>query len=50
VLKHGYGHTVYRVISNPENLSTVELALIADRGSLCFGYRLENGNITIRED
>lgn len=41
-LKHvrtGYAHRAYRVQSNPHNLSTEQLALIADSGNLCFGYR-----------
>lgn len=48
--KHGYAHTVYRVLSNPHNLSTLELALVCDGGNLCFGYRMENGNIVIHTD
>lgn len=35
----GYGHTVYKIVSNPRGLNIEELALIADSGNLCFGYR-----------
>jgi hypothetical protein len=48
--KHGYAHTVYKVLSNPHNLSTLELALVCDGGNLCFGYRTEYGNIVIHTD
>ena len=50
VFKTGYGHTVYEVISNPDNLSTLELALICDGGNLCYGYRTEGGKIVIHTD
>lgn len=46
----GYGHTKYKVISNPNNLSELELALICDSGNLCFGYRTEGGFIVIHTD
>lgn len=46
----GYGHTKYRVLSNPDNLSTLELALICDSGNLCFGYRKEEDLIVIHTD
>lgn len=46
----GYGHTKYEVISNPENLTTEELALICDGGNLCFGYRTEGDLIVIYTD
>lgn len=48
--QHGYGHTKYKVISNPFNLSTLELALVADGGNLCFGYRTEGNLIVIHTD
>jgi hypothetical protein len=48
--KHGYAHTVYKVLSNPHKLSTLELALICDGGNLCFGYRMEGSNIVIHTD
>lgn len=47
---HGYAHTRYKILSNPHNFSTLQLALICDSGNLCFGYRLENGNIVIHTD
>lgn len=40
--KHGYGHTCYKILSNPHNLSTVELALVADSGNLCFGFTMDS--------
>lgn len=49
-IKSGYAKMFYKVVSNPENLSTKELALIADDGNLCFGYRTENGRIIIHTD
>lgn len=45
-----YGYKKYKVKSNLENLSEKELALIADKGNLCFGYRVENGYIIIHID
>lgn len=39
LVSNGYAHKIYEVVSNPENLSMRELALIADSGNLCFGYR-----------
>lgn len=46
----GYGHKKYKGISNPHNLSYDELALICDRGNLCFGYRLKGSLIVIYTD
>lgn len=46
----GYGHTKYKVVSNPHNLSTLELALICDEGNLCFGYRIQGDLIVIHTD
>ena len=46
----GYGHNTYKVIENPENLSVLELALICDKGNLCFGYRAEGDLIVIYTD
>lgn len=46
----GYAHKNYRVVSNPENLSNEELALIADRGNLCFGFRARGDKIVIHTD
>jgi hypothetical protein len=49
-IKNGYGHNVYRIFSNPHNLSTLQLALICDGGNLCFGYRMEGSNTVIHTD
>ena len=49
-IRHGYGHNAYRILSNPHNFSTQQLALICDSGNLCFGYRMEGGNIVIHTD
>lgn len=46
----GHGHTKYKVVSNPEKLSPKDLAIIADRGNLCFGYRVQNGLIVVHTD
>jgi len=46
----GYAHRVYRVLENPENLSSLELALIADKGNLCFGYRMQGDDVVIHTD
>jgi hypothetical protein len=50
LVKTGYASSFYEVVSNPENLSTLELALICDRGNLCFGYRTEGRKIVIHTD
>jgi hypothetical protein len=44
----GYAHTDYEVHENNENLSYDDLALICDRGNLCFGYRISKGGGTNR--
>lgn len=49
-IEHGYGHNVYKILSNPHNLSTLQLALICDSGNLCFGYRMQGSNIAIHTD
>jgi len=49
-VKAGYATQYYKVVDNPERLSTDELALICDSGNLCFGYRTENGMIVIYTD
>ena len=43
-LGFGYANHRYRVHSNPYNLSDDEIALVLDRGNLCFGYR-KNGDV-----
>lgn len=46
----GYGNEKYRIVKNNPNLSNHELALIADKGNLCFGYRIEGNIIVISTD
>lgn len=41
----GYAHKKYRAIKNKPGLSTQQLAIICDRGNLCFGYRVESGGV-----
>lgn len=43
-IKHGYGHNVYVILSNPHNFDDDQLALICDHGNLCFGYSKEGSN------
>lgn len=43
-LGYSYVNHSYRIHSNPYNLSDDEIALVLDRGNLCFGYR-RNGDI-----
>ena len=37
----------YKVVDNPFGLSEDHLALIADEGNLCFGYRTDGSLIVI---
>ena len=46
-VKRKYETIYYRVLENPENLSELELALICDKGSLCFGHRTDGNYIVI---
>jgi hypothetical protein len=46
----GYGNKKYKISSNPHNFSTLQLALICDKGNLCFGYRTEGNLIVIHTD
>ena len=46
----GYGHTEYRVKENRYNLDLEHLALIADKGNLCFGYRGNEKIVIIHTD
>lgn len=46
----GYGNVQYQIISNPHNLSNDEIALVADGGNLCFGYRVVGSTIVIYTD
>ena len=45
-----YGHKKYKVVSNPYGLTKDCLALIADEGNLCFGYRTQGELILIHTD
>lgn len=46
----GYAHVKYRVLKNAPGLTMKDLAIICDRGNLCFGYRVEGGIICIHTD
>lgn len=46
----GYAHSKYRVMLNKPNLSTKDLAIICDKGNLCFGYRVEGNIICVHTD
>lgn len=46
----GYAHTKYRVLRNKPGLSMRDLAIICDKGNLCFGYRVDNGIICVHTD
>ena len=47
---YGYAHTKYRVVKNGPGLSTQDLAIICDRGNLCFGHRTEGSIICVYID
>ena len=46
----GYANQQYHILSNPHNFTSDELALICDRGNLCFGYRRMGNTITVYTD
>ena len=46
----GCYHNIYKILSNPHDLTNDEIALVADKGNLCFGYRKENGLILVHTD
>lgn len=46
----GYAHKKYKVIKNGPNLSAKDIAIICDRGNLCFGYRVEGSTIIVYTD
>ena len=50
LVKRGNATEEYLVLSNPEDLSDDELALICDKGNLCFGYRKIGDKIIIYTD
>lgn len=45
-----YHERHFRIVQNPDNLSTAELALIVDGGSLCFGFSGSQTYIDIYTD
>lgn len=45
-----YGHGEYKIYKCPEEVSFNELALICDRGNLCFGSSGSKSFISISED
>ena len=49
-LGSSYASKHYEVISNEGKLTIPELALIADEGNLCFGYRVSENKIIISTD
>lgn len=40
----------YEIKGNASGLSDLECAIIADRGNLCFGYRMEGKKIVVYTD
>ena len=46
----GYCHSKYRIIKNETDLSQDELALVCDKGNLCFGYIMDGKDFYIFED
>ena len=46
----GYAHTKYRVLLNKPKLSNQDIAIICDKGNLCFGYRREGSLICVYTD
>lgn len=45
-----YGHGEYRIYKCPKEVGLNELALICDRGNLCFGYSGSKNKLTVFED
>lgn len=45
-----YSRRHFHVISNPENLSGPEIALIVDSGNLCFGFHAVGADVDIYTD
>lgn len=45
-----YAGVEYTVIRNKPGLSTKDLAIICDKGNLCFGYRACGSTITVYTD
>lgn len=40
----------YRIYKCPDEVTTIEIALICDEGNLCFGYRGDKKHIVVFED
>lgn len=40
----------YRIYKCPDEISTIQMALICDEGNLCFGYRGDKKHIIVYED
>lgn len=47
---YGYGHIDYYIKKNAPKLDNDDLAIICDRGNVCFGYRGSEFFITIHTD
>lgn len=45
-----YACMKYRVIRNAPNLGSKDLAIICDKGNLCFGYRMEGSMVVVYTD
>ena len=48
--KPQYHHSLCKVIKNDTDLTQDEIALVCDRGNLCFGYRIQGEYFNISED
>lgn len=46
----GPAYKVFWIKGNVNRLSELECAIIADRGNLCFGYRMEGNKIVVYTD
>lgn len=49
-VSHGYASIKYNVLYNKPNLSPQDLAIICDRGNLCFGYYAVGSHVTVYTD
>jgi hypothetical protein len=45
-----YAGKMYQIEGNVNNLTNEECAIIADKGNLCFGFRMEDKKIVIYTD
>lgn len=46
----GYACALYMIKGNARNLTDQQCAIFADRGNLCFGYRMEGRTIVVYTD